>query len=243
MALLPTCCALCKSRTRTIHLSTYNIRHGKGMDGRIDYQRIAQTLSLAKPDVVAVQEVDSMTKRTDNRFGLDEIAKTMRMKAVFAPAINYQGGKYGVGLLCKKKPLSVTRIPLPGRGEARVLLVAEFKHYVVACTHLSLTEADRMASIDIISGEVIRWKKPFFLMGDLNGQPGTAFYEALTRHFRVLNNPALPTFPADKPNSCIDYILINQPHASAASVLNTSVGTGQASDHRPLHATIQLKRE
>ena len=128
-------------RVRTIHLASYNIQHGAGMDGKIDYARQARV--VCKADVAAIQEVDSVTKRNGGLYSLEEIGRKAKMFSTFAPAIKFQGGKYGIGILSKKQPISVHRIPLPGREEPRMLLVAEFKHYVVACTHLSLTDEDR----------------------------------------------------------------------------------------------------
>lgn len=227
-------------RPKNVNLSTYNIQHGQGMDGRIDFERIGRILKEAGAQVVAVQEVDSMTKRTDGRYGLREIGKVIGMKDVYAPAINFQGGKYGIGMLCKKKPQSVRRIPLPGREESRMLLVVEFRNYVVACTHLSLTDEDRLASVAIIAQEASRWDKPFFLMGDLNDKPGSQFYDELTRHFRVLSNTQEPTFPSKAPNICIDYVAVYRSQAHRVGEASSRVGTEQASDHCPLHATIQL---
>lgn len=227
-------------RPKTINLSTYNIRHGQGMDGQLAFHRIGNILKEAGAQVVAVQEVDSVTKRTDGRYGLREIGKSIGMKDIYAPAIDFQGGKYGIGILCQKKPRSVRRIPLPGREESRMLLVAEFRDYVVACTHLSLTEEDRLVSLTIIAQEASRWDKPFFLMGDLNDEPGSKFYDELTQHFRVLSNTKEPTFPSDAPNVCIDYVAVYRSQAHRVGEASSRVGKEQTSDHCPLHATIQL---
>ncbi|MBQ1908765.1 MAG: hypothetical protein II170_02375, partial [Bacteroidaceae bacterium] len=141
-------------RVRTVRLSTYNIQHGAGMDEQIDYVRQAEIIRKAKAEVAAIQEVDSMTHRNGGRYALDEMRRKAKLPyATFAPAIDFQGGKYGVGLLSRKRPLSVKRIPLPGREESRMLLVAEFRNYVVACTHLSLTAEDRMNSVPVIVAE------------------------------------------------------------------------------------------
>ena len=232
--------ALSAKRPRTLRLSTYNIQHGQGMDKRIDFERIGHILLRERPQVIALQEVDSATRRTDGRYGLREMGKVMRMKDIYAPAIDFQGGKYGIGMLCRKRPRSVHRIPLPGREEKRMLLVAEFRNYVVACTHLSLTEEDRMASLPIIAQEAARWQKPFFLMGDLNDEPGSRFYDELCRHFRVLSDTQQPTFPSDSPSICIDYIAVYRPGAHSVSQATSRVGTEQASDHCPLHAVLRL---
>lgn len=60
-----------KSRLR---VASYNIQHGMGMDGRLDYLRTARVLEKINADVVAVQEVDSMTRRTGHTYALGEIA-------------------------------------------------------------------------------------------------------------------------------------------------------------------------
>ena len=163
------------------------------------------------------------------------------MHATFAPAINFQGGKYGIGILSKKQPISVHRIPLPGREEKRMILVAEFKHYVVACTHLSLTDEDRILSIPLIVEEARKWQKPFIIMGDLNDEPGSPFYCEMQKHFLFLNPAYDKTFPAGKPDICIDHVAVFMPTPDATiSYYRTWVGEETFSDHRPLHARLGL---
>lgn len=123
----------------TLRLMTYNIKNATGMDGVCDFQRIANVINNASPDVVAVQEVDSVTNRSNQKYVLGEIAERTQMYACFAPAIDYDGGKYGIGLLSKKAPVHLQTIALPGREEARALILAEFEDYIYCCTHLSLT--------------------------------------------------------------------------------------------------------
>ena len=228
-------------KVRTLRLTSYNIQHGEGLDKKIDHARQAKILRKARTQVAAIQEVDSVTKRNGGLYSLEEIGRKAKMFSTFAPAINFQGGKYGIGILSKKKPLSVHRIPLPGREEPRVLLVAEFKHYVVACTHLSLTDEDRMASIPIILEEARKWTKPFILTGDLNDEPGMPFYKEMQKRFLFLNPAYDKTFPADAPNICIDHVALfkSLPEATL-SYYRTWVGEEDFSDHRPLHAKLGL---
>ena len=77
---------------RQLRIASYNIQHGVGMDQKLDYKRIAGVLENINPDVVAVQEVDSMTRRTNNTYSLGEIADHMRYYASYAPAISFDGG-------------------------------------------------------------------------------------------------------------------------------------------------------
>lgn len=219
---------------------TYNIHHGLGEDGKIDYKRIAKVIKENKTMIAAIQEIDSATERSNNKYSLGEIAKECKMHATFAPTISFQGGKYGIGILSKKKPLSWYSIPLPGSEEPRALLISEFKDYVIACTHLSLTERDLLESIPLIVIEARKWQKPFILMGDLNAEPQSEFYRVMSKHFTFLNHPDEPTFPSQRPTICIDHIAVFNANADRVVKSETYVGHSIASDHNPLHARLRI---
>ena len=224
-----------------LKLMSYNVRNAKGMDGERNIQRIANVIINEAPDVVAVQELDSMTTRSGQQYVLGELAERTQMHASYAPAISFQGGKYGIGILSHEKPLSIRTFPLPGREEARMLLVAEFKDYVFACTHLSLTEEDRLASLDIIKKSVPHGNKPYFLAGDLNDTPDSKFIQALQQDFQVLTNTKKPTFPAPEPKETIDYIAVWKHQANDFANLSAQVVEEPlASDHRPLSVQLRM---
>ena len=126
------------SRNRYSVMS-YNVRNGKGLDNVVDIARIANIITQHNPDFVALQELDSMTIRYNQKYVLEEIANAVAMNYIYAPAINYDGGKYGIGLLSKEKAISAIQIPLPGTEESRTLLLVEFEKLYVCCTHFSLT--------------------------------------------------------------------------------------------------------
>ena len=131
----------------TLRIMSYNIRNGRGMDEVTDLGRIADAICKVAPDVVAVQEVDSVTVRSGGIDVLRTLGERTLMFPTYAPAIDFDGGKYGVGMLSKEKPVSYRYIALPGREEERVLLWVEFERYIFCCTHLSLTPEDRMLSL------------------------------------------------------------------------------------------------
>ena len=47
-----------------LQVMSYNVRHCAGMDMVLDYDRTALVISEQQPDVVALQELDSMTSRS-----------------------------------------------------------------------------------------------------------------------------------------------------------------------------------
>jgi endonuclease/exonuclease/phosphatase family metal-dependent hydrolase len=75
-----------------IVLLTYNVRNCSGLDNITDYQRVADIISTIKPDVVALQELDSATLRSGKIIVLNELALRTKLYPVFGASINYQGG-------------------------------------------------------------------------------------------------------------------------------------------------------
>lgn len=221
----------------SVQIMTYNVRHCAGMDMVLDYNRTAVVISGQNPDIVALQELDSMTGRSEQRYQLDELAIRTGYHPVFGRAIDYDGGKYGVGILTRELPLSTKRIPLPGE-EPRVLLVVELKDYVLACTHLDLEEEQRLVSVPLIVKEAQRWQKPFILAGDLNDAPDSELLQEMTKYFTILSGDQ-PTFPADKPTECIDYIASFKARP-AVTIECSVIDEPEASDHRPLVVRLRL---
>lgn len=228
----------------TIRIMSYNVHNCIGMDNITDYQRIADVINNVHPDVVAIQELDSVTQRNNQVFALKELAIHTCMFYVYGPAIDFQGGKYGIGILSKEKPVRYFMQSLPGREEKRLLLVAEFDKYVVCCTHLSLTEEDRLLSVPVIVEALKGISKPVFLAGDMNSEQGSSVQQTLQEKFVPLNNYKQNTFPSQNPNICIDFIY-GFNNGNQYSVLNRKVLNNEtlASDHLPLFVDVRLKAE
>ncbi len=225
----------------TIRVMSYNIRNAIGMDNAVDYQRIADVITQTMPDVVALQELDSVTNRSNGVDVLSKLSSLTAMYSVFGASIAYDGGKYGIGVLSKEKPVTWKRIPLPGREEARSLLLVEFKDYVLGCTHFSLNSDDRQASVPIINQAVRDYNKPVILAGDINAVPLSPELKAFQGNWAILSDTARFTIPSDKPTRTIDYILGYTPKGFTYSVWQTRVLNTLASDHLPLFADIRLK--
>lgn len=226
---------------KPLRLMTYNIHNGIGMDDLTDYSRIAAVIDSVGPDLVAIQEADSVTRRSRGADVMAEIGKATGMHHLFAPAIDYDGGKYGIGILCRRGPVRTFHLPLPGSEEQRVLIVAEFDDFVFACTHLSLTEADRLLSLPIIIKVAETARKPFFIAGDFNADPSSTLISELKRHFTILTPTDAATCPADKPQEMIDYIALFPALDRHVTVRSTEIiPQTVASDHRPVVCDLTI---
>lgn len=231
-------------KENTLRIMSYNVLNGLKLDHKtINYSGQMSIIERTAPDVAAIEEVDSMTERSRGHYLLGEYASYLGMHGYYSPAIDFQGGRYGMGLLSKRRPLSIRRLPLPGREEARTVIIAEYDRYVIAATHFSLNDTDRIASLDIICREADRYAKPFFLAGDLNATPESGSGKVLASRFQLLTDPKAHTFPADKPTETIDYIaLYKNRYADAVCLLSRGViNAPDASDHRPVYADVRFK--
>lgn len=221
---------------------SFNVRNCKGMDKKVNFDRVAAVISDYNPQIVAVQELDSLTAR-NRYFVLKQLADRTGMEYIYAKAIDFDEGAYGIGILSREKPLRYESIALPGREERRTLLMAEFSTYIFCNTHLSLTDEDRLASVDIIMDAVKQFRqncpeKPVFIAGDWNGTPSSEAIRKMEEHFNFLTDTSVFTFPSDKPDRTIDYIAVLK--GFDCKVFESFVpAAAMASDHRPVVCRVK----
>jgi len=140
------CCSIVSAwgEEPRLRVLTYNIHHGEGMDGRIEYERLAAIIARLKPDVVALQEVDRSTTRSGGADQLSRLASLTGMNGEFGRAIYHAGGEYGETILSRFPLVWAKTHPLPFRPgqEPRAALAALIEpdnglpSFVLVGTHL-----------------------------------------------------------------------------------------------------------
>src|SRR6478735_7386573 len=76
-----------------LRFMTYNILAGdRGLKG------ITDTLKTADADIIGLQEVDKLTRRSGKADQPAKLAKALGMNVFFAPHFPYQGGEFGIAL-------------------------------------------------------------------------------------------------------------------------------------------------
>lgn len=243
LAILPL--ALNTSCQQSVHtrLMSYNVRNCTGIDGEHSPERIANIITAENVEAVALQELDSMTMRYPGEDILGKLAELTGMYPTYGASIDYRGGKYGIGVLTKEKPISWKRIPLPCHSEPRSLLIVELDKYYFCSTHLSLHSVDRDSSAGKILYELSKLDKPVIIAGDFNATPDEESIKRLSQGFHFVSSPTKLTFPADKPQIEIDYIGILRTHAIEIKEAKTYVVEAAVeSDHRPLVSEVEFKK-
>ena len=240
---------------RTLRVLTYNIHHGEGTDARFDLPRIAKVITDAKPDVVAVQEVDVKTRRSGGADQAAELGRLTGMHVAFGKAIDYESGQYGQVLLSRFALSDVETHPLPGKPESerRIAVSAKLRPWgndgpqvMFVGTHLDHTrdDSDRRRQADEINRLFVRNDgTPVILAGDLNSVPDSEVMKRFQKHWKdaaASVGPQGNTVPAGKPRNRIDYVLLRP--ADAWHVVETTVlDEPVASDHRPVLAVLQWR--
>lgn len=225
---------------------TYNIHITKGMDGKFDAQRIAKIIRDADVDVVAIQEVDVGVNRSGKVDQCAELAKLTGMHARFGKGRDYDGGEYGQVVLSRQpiKEMTVHNLPGDSDQEQRVALFASIPQpqplpeLLLIATHLHHADEEhrlrQAAEIERLVEQTSATTRPaVLLLGDLNAKPESDVMKQLAERWIDATAGTGPTFPADKPDRKIDYILLPKDHrweVVKAEVLDEPV----ASDHRPV---------
>jgi endonuclease/exonuclease/phosphatase family metal-dependent hydrolase len=229
-----------------LRVLTWNIHHGEGVDGRLDLNRIGAVIREARPDVVALQEVDMRTERIKGRDTVRELERLTGMRGVFGASMPFQGGGYGNAVLVNGTILGSRAFPIGHTEgmEPRSILMVEIRPYrcsmdiAFLSTHFDhRSEEDRMAGAGLANLPI---SLPAILAGDLNAPPDDLVVGTLMQEWTsATKGPGYPTIPVDKPKRQIDYILYRPAKrwtAVEARVLDEAV----ASDHRALLAVLKL---
>ncbi|NLF07643.1 MAG: endonuclease [Pirellulaceae bacterium] len=219
------------------------------MDGRVNLERTAAVIKRANPDLVALQEVDDKTTRSNGVDQTAELARLTKMHSAFGKAMDLQGGGYGVAVL-SRFPLEEVKnhvLPHADRYEPRAALAAlispdDRTKLLFVATHLeNKSEALRLQQVGALDNALAQHSEvPAILAGDLNAVPDSPTIAALSQHWtRSSSQDGAPTWPADKPVMKLDYVLF-RPESACRVISSEVLNEVAASDHRPLLVVLEI---
>ncbi|MBB6325091.1 endonuclease/exonuclease/phosphatase family metal-dependent hydrolase [Algoriphagus iocasae] len=247
--------AFAQSSSETIKILSYNIFHGENPNhqGVGNLEEIAALISELQPDLVAMQEVDSMTTRSAGVYGekedlMQKLAELTGYTGYFAKAMDFAEGGYGEGLLVKGNGKFETQnLPLPGGGEPRAAAWVTYelpsgKKIKFAGTHLCHQfEENRIAQVEAVSLRAKKEKLPTIWAGDLNLKPDSKAYKSIKGSWKDAGaspTPYSPTYGTMEDGARIDYVWFD---SSKFTLVDYQVLNVLHSDHYPVLVTLQLK--
>ena len=230
----------------SLRVVCYNIRHGRGMDNVVDLTRTANAIKALNPDLVAIQEVDLNTQRT-NADQPKILGEKLGMHYAFGKAIGYQGGEYGLLVLSRFPILEHQMIILPQEGnqEQRGLQIAKIgipdakgKIIRFANTHLGGSQSAIETQSDRVNALLSDGDEPVILAGDFNARPESTAIQTLLKHWTDATDKT-PTAPSNNPQKKIDYIFYKPP--SRLKVKETKIVQDSiTSDHLPVLVIFEI---
>ncbi|MFO7594015.1 MAG: endonuclease/exonuclease/phosphatase family protein [Pseudomonadota bacterium] len=244
--------------TETLRVMTYNVHSCVGMDGKLDAKRIARVIARARPDVVALQELDVGRVRTSSLDQAHLISRYLNMDFHFHPAIHVEEERYGDAILTHLPHRLIKTSILPGlsgkpylepRGALWVAIDLHGREVQVINTHLGLDQRERAAQVEALLGD--EWlanencHDPVIVCGDFNALPSSTVCRQLGKQLRDVQNEARNytpqnTFPTRFPTLRIDHIFTSpELQITGIEVPNSQIAR-TASDHLPLVAEIRI---
>jgi endonuclease/exonuclease/phosphatase family metal-dependent hydrolase len=235
-----------------VRILAYNVKHGLGMDGQVDLERIASVILSVEPDVVTLQEMDSVTTRTGLEDQAARLGELTGMRAIFGGFMDYRGGRYGMALLSRYPIVEWENHRLPDGAEPRSALAARIEllrpgygrapRIVVVGVHLYANAEEKLAQaerlVELFAGE----KAPVVLAGDFNSIPDSKVLRLIEDEggWRVPAKTGQAfTFPSVIPDREIDFIMF-RPADRFVVREHRVVPETLASDHRPVLIELEL---
>jgi endonuclease/exonuclease/phosphatase family metal-dependent hydrolase len=235
---------------------TYNVHGCRGRDRQWSPQRIADVIASAKPDIVALQELDVGRERSGGVDQAEIIAAALGMRAQFFPALKVMEELYGDAILtaCPSRLIKTGALPglprlrgLEPRGALWASITVGGGELQVINTHLGLLSRERQKQIDVLLGP--EWlghsecRDPVILVGDFNTRPRSRSYRRLTAHLHDAQRGlgrGRATFPARFPALRIDYAFVG-PAIKVKHVDTVRTPLARvASDHLPLIVDLEV---
>ena len=232
-----------------LKLASYNIKHGRNMNGKITLADTGNFLKKLNADVIALQEVDNKCTRSGKVDQAATLGKQLGMHHAFGKFFDYQGGEYGMALLSKHPILEVKKHKLPDGAEPRIaleIIIEPEKGKKVSCIsiHFDYTsEKRRQPQIKTLLKALETTTHPIALIGDFNTTPESESIALFKNHksngqggFNVPKKGNAVTFPSDKPRVEIDYFMLRGFKEDATC---TVLYEKFISDHRPLVTKVR----
>jgi len=186
-------CQQKKLNNTSLKVMSYNIRHGKGLDDKIDLNRITEIINFQKPNYCGLQEIDKSCERSNNIDQLKFLSEKTHMEGTFGKFMDLQNGEYGMATLTTLPVLSSKVVDLPdGKYEPRTAIVQELKLanncvIAIANVHLEWIEGEEGASIRLDQAQALlkhlnELNRPSIITGDFNCNPNSETMEYFEEH-------------------------------------------------------------
>lgn len=237
-----------------MRLLSWNIHKGiGGRDRRYSLQRIIECIHHERPDLVCLQEVDRLVRRSNFDDQPRVLGQTLNFHSIFQANVPVANGTYGNLILSRWAVGSTHRISLKRgirKSRGAQLIHVETPEGVIHLvnTHLGLDERERHWQVKaLLAHQLFQSSQavPTIIAGDFNDWRNTLAERSLaTCGFQQVTSPPseFRSFPSWLPVGGLDKIFIRGNVTMIdARVVRTSLSR-IASDHLPIIVDFSIKQ-
>ncbi|MFO8051707.1 MAG: endonuclease/exonuclease/phosphatase family protein [Thermoplasmatota archaeon] len=249
-----------------LKVATYNIHHGFSNDGRVDPTKHLELIREVDPDIIFLQESDSLLFSEGNFDPAFYLASRTDMYLFRGP---HPGtGSPGVAILTRfpMKDLKVHYLPSDAIQRIALSCTVEISDEEIRLigVHMGLEEGERRKQLEELKGIIEAEDLEVILGGDLNTEPhekmmqqmnpdlfgsgnvsedstflqlGSVWHTTDDRGGRPLDTPTYPAPDVDDESAHIDYVLFSE----GFDVLEAGIEDGEGiSDHRLVWGHLKM---
>lgn len=231
-----------------LRIMTYNIFSGRDAFRTLDLTRAERVIGCLKPDICALNEVRMRTSDVGDCEQARALGEALHMHWAFAPAMPFQGGQYGIGMLSRFPILRQSHVPVPEVPaeerekcyEPRVLMRCEIdvgRPIAVYTSHFGLSAAEQENATGLVLSSLDNETLPAVFMGDLNMTPDHPLIQKIAARLHdAAADKNFLTFHSLHPEIKIDYVF----YSDEFTVLDACAPFTTASDHLPHVTDVEL---
>ncbi|WP_229235995.1 endonuclease/exonuclease/phosphatase family protein [Dyadobacter tibetensis] len=252
LLLIGSCLILTGSQPRKaleIKVMSFNIRHGVDMNEQNNLLGILKIIAEEKPDLIALQAVDSLIMDGKIQFQLRQLAVQTGMSYAYGITDQSQNGSQGVGLL-SRWPFERTQtinLPATAGADPKVLLCGLVKPYPgfsfrFCSSRLEYASVlDRALQAAYINRMLEESIQPVILGMDMGARPNEQPYFSFRKKWRdAASGSLLSTWNEGIPGDRLDYIFVLLNNKVRVKNYKVIRQFPEVSDHYPITATIEF---
>lgn len=234
------CLATVTGTTGETRIMSYNVRHCRGADNKVNAARTADVVKSVNPDFACLNEIKP-----------EMALRLAKLSGMFATPCGMRSNN---AILSRIPPIRIEEVALPWTSYGpRSLMICEFPDFAVGVMHFDCGEkavTSRLDSAKVVRDTLARYAKPVFIAGDWNAEPDTSPVRELRKCLKILSAENVRTWHGfgqhkklqpGKEEYCIDYVAVDAKSAGRVSLSETHVVKDDiTSDHYPVVVTIRV---
>lgn len=236
-------------RSVEIRIMSFNIRHGEGLDEQSNLMGILKIIREQKPDLVALQAVDSLTSGGKVKFQLRQLAVQTGMHYTYGEVDKSENGSHGVGILSVWPFEKTQTIALPTTlgADPKVLLCGLIRHsrnltFRFCNSRLEYASVlDRALQAAYINRMLEGSIQPVVLGMDMGARPNEQPYFSFRKSWHdAAKGSQVETWNEGLPGDRLDYIFVLLNNKVRVKNYKVIRNYPEVSDHYPIVANVEF---